>query len=362
MELSWETVEAKGLAALADVHYFSASDDALMFCGGNTILELNVAELKPAYRLAAPLLEFTFADAKSGAVTTLPSPPEKLSAQKNGLTFSGTLPFDEFGERPAYERRLLPTETEWIPTKADEKVSYPSLSPRDYTLEVRATHLGHKGAATALGFRVLPPWYASPGAFAAYAALGLLSGYSLFRLRTHQIRQRNLVLEKLVQQRTSELAQASAAKTEFLASMSHEIRNPMNGVIGLVNILREETPTPRQAHTLKLLHGCAEQLRSTVDDILDFSKIEAGHVVLERTTFDLLDTLEASAATVDPSRRKIQFVDRPPAGLSLRGDAGKLRQIFANYLSNALKYGIPPEARVSIILVPADDNVRLRSA
>jgi signal transduction histidine kinase/CheY-like chemotaxis protein len=357
--VSWETVEAKGLAALPDVHYFSASDDALMFCGGNTILELYAAELKPAYRLAAPLLEFTLADAKSGAITTLPSPPEKLSSEKNSLTFSGTLPYDEFGEKPAYERRLLPTETVWIPTKAGEKVSYPSLSPRHYTLEVRATHLGHQGTTTALAFTVLPPWFASPEAFAGYVALALVSGYSLFRLRTRQIRLRNLQLETIVQERTSELAKASAAKTEFLASMSHEIRNPMNGVIGLVNILREETPTPRQAHTLKLLHGCAEQLRSTVDDILDFSKIEAGHVVLERSTFDLLDTLEASAATVDPTRRKITFVDRPPAGLSLRGDAGKLRQIFANYLSNALKYGIPPEARVSTILVPTDDSVRL---
>ena len=356
--IAWETVVAKGLAALPEVRYFSASDSAVMFCGGSNVLELNVAELKPSYQLEAPRLEFLRTDPASGSTALVP-PPASLSATENRLTFTGSSPFDEFGEKPSYQRRLLPTETIWIPTKAGEKISYPSLAPRDYTLEIRATHLGKTGATSSFRFTVLPPWYGSPGAFAGYAALVALSGFSIFRLRTRQIRRRNLELEKIVQQRTRELAQASAAKTEFLASMSHEIRNPMNGVIGLVNILREETPTPRQAHTLKLLHGCAEQLRSTVDDILDFSKIEAGHVVLDRTTFDLLETLEAAAATVDPTRRKIQFVDRPAAGLSLRGDAGKLRQIFANYLSNALKYGIPPEARVSTILVPAEESVRL---
>ena len=133
----------------------------------------------------------------------------------------------------------------------------------------------------------------------------------------------------------------------------------MNGVIGLVNILREQPVLPRQANHLRLLQNCAEQLRATVDDILDFSKIEARRVAIEKTTFDLLDTLEASAATVDPSGTAITFLDKPPAGVSLRGDAAKLRQIFANYLNNALKYGVPPGARVSTILTPVDDRIRL---
>ncbi len=357
--IEWQTVEAKGLSLLADPHSLNASGHTLLICGENQILSLNSDQLPRAYRLDAPRLSFTFADSATGINSTIDHPPAKLSAERNGITFTGTLAFDEFGERPGFERRLLPTETAWIPTQAGEKISYPSLSPRDYTLEVRATHLGHTGPATAQTFTVLPPWYASPIALAGYGALALLASYSIFRFRTLQIRRRNLELERLVEHRTHELAQASAAKTEFLASMSHEIRNPMNGVIGLVNILRDEPLGPRQAHTLKMLHGCAEQLRTTVDDILDFSKIEAGRIELERTTFDLLDTLEASAATIDPGGTKIRFTDKPPPHLSLLGDAGKFRQIFANYASNALKYGLPPEARVATILVPTDDGVRL---
>lgn len=358
-DVSWETVEAKGLAQLPGVQFLSASGGTLTICGGSTILELETAELKPAYRLAAPRLQFTFQDPQTGTDTTRTEPPVKLTADKNSLTFSGTLPYDEFGERPAFERRLLPTETSWVPTKAGENVAYLSLSPRAYTLEVRATHLGHTGSVERHTFAVLAPWYLSGVAFGGYAlGVGLFS-FFIYRLRTHQIRERNLELERIVAERTRELAEASAAKSEFVASMSHEIRNPMNGVIGLVNILREQPVLPRQANHLRLLQNCAEQLRATVDDILDFSKIEARRVAIEKTTFDLLDTLEASAATVDPSGTAITFLDKPPAGVSLRGDAAKLRQIFANYLNNALKYGVPPGARVSTILTPVDDRIRL---
>jgi signal transduction histidine kinase/DNA-binding response OmpR family regulator len=355
----WETVATKGLPLLPDVHYMSAHDTTLLVAGGPIILELNTTDLKPAYRLGPPRLQFTFQDPETGDVTTHDSAPSKLTAEKNSLTFTGSIPFDETGEKPRFERRLLPSETDWVPTKAGEKVVYPSLSSRDYTLEVRSTHLGRTGMVVSQAFTVLPPWYASPSAFVSYILGTGLFAFFTYRLRTHQIRRRNLELERIVKERTSELAEASAAKTEFLASMSHEIRNPMNGVIGLVNILREQPGLPRQANTLRLLHGCAEQLRSTVDDILDFSKIEARRVGLEESTFDLLDTLEAAAATVDPIGSSITFAQKPPAGISLRGDAAKLRQIFANYLNNALKYGVPPGAKVSTILTPADDRVRL---
>lgn len=357
--VAWETVEAKGLARVPGVQHLSAAGGTLTLCAGTNILELEVAELKPTYRLAPPRLEFSFQDPGTGVTTTAAAPPAEFGADANSVTFSGTAAFDEFGERPAFERRLLPTETAWIPTKAGESVAYPSLSPRAYTLEVRATHLGRTGAIARQEFVVLQPWYFSRLAFGGYAFGTALLSFFVYRLRTHQIRRRNLELERIVAERTRELAEASAAKSEFVASMSHEIRNPMNGVIGLVNLLREQPALPRQANYLRLLHNCAEQLRATVDDILDFSKIEARRVAVEATTFDLLDTLEAAAATVDPAGTSIVFIEKPPAGVSLRGDAAKLRQIFANYLNNALKYGVPPGARVSTILTPMESAIRL---
>jgi signal transduction histidine kinase/CheY-like chemotaxis protein len=358
--VAWETVEAKGLAQLPGVQHLSASEGTLTICGGNMILELHIAELKPAYRVTPPNLQFTFREPQTGTVATRDTPPAELRADLNALAFRGTLPFDEFGERPRLERRLLPSETTWIATLAGENVAYPSLSPHDYTLEVRATHLGRTGPIQRHAFTVRQPWYFSRPAIGGYVAFGALLSFLTYRLRTHQMRQRNRELERIVAERTHELAEASAAKSEFVASMSHEIRNPMNGVIGLVNMLREQPGLPHQADHLRLLHRCAEQLRATVDDILDFSKIEARRVLIEASDFDLQETLEAATSSVDPSGGSIIFPDQPPAGIRLRGDAAKLRQILANYLNNALKYGVPPAARVDTILTPAGpDHVRL---
>jgi signal transduction histidine kinase/CheY-like chemotaxis protein len=358
--MAWEPVPAKGLAQLSEVNAMTGDGHVLTLCTDSTILDLNTDQISPSFRLTPPQLAFTYRDARTGADTTLPSPPAELGADENSLAFSGALAFDEFGERPRFERRLLPTETAWVPTKIGETVSYPSLSPRTYTLEVRATHLGHAGAVATHTFTVLPPWYATRSATLAYLAVAALGFYGLYRLRTHNLRRRTAELERIVEERTHALKEASEAKTEFLASMSHEIRNPMNGVIGLVDILREQpAATPRQAETLRLLQHCADQLRSTVDDILDFSRIEAGRVALERATFDLRDTLEAAAVTIDQGGTKITFLDKPAAGIALVGDVGKLRQIFANYLSNALKYGVPPGARVSTLLTNTDGGVRL---
>ncbi len=357
--LRWETTEAKGLNQLSDLRSFSAENQTLTLCSGTHLLELNAQLLTPSDRLSPPRMTFSYRGSRISNDTSNSSLLAALPADQNSLTFTATLPYDEFGEQPAYERRLLPTETAWVPTKASEKVSYPSLSSRSYTLEVRATHLGHTGATATYGFVVLPPWYLTWTAFSAYGALVGVLGFSAYRLRTRQIRARNAELERIVGERTRELAEASAAKTEFVASMSHEIRNPMNGVIGLVNILREQPALPKQAEHLRKLYHCAEQLRATVDDILDFSRIEARRVEVDESLFDLLDTLEAAAATVDPTGTSIKFQAKPPPGTSLRGDAGKLRQIFANYLTNALKYGVPPGARISIILSPSPDE-RLR--
>ncbi|MBI5767571.1 MAG: response regulator [Verrucomicrobia bacterium] len=355
----WETVEARALANLHDVRAMTGAGNLLTFCADSSVIELNTRLLRDGHRLAPPQLAFTFFDLGKGAGTTRASPPTELAADANSLAFSGTIPFDEFGEPPRFERRLLPTEAAWVPTKPGEVVSYPSLSPRTYTLEVRTTHLGRTGTAQAHRFTVLPPWYATRSAVAGYLALAAAGFYGLYRLRTHNLRRRTAELERIVEERNHALKEASEAKTEFLASMSHEIRNPMNGVIGLVDILREQPASPRQEQTLRLLQHCADQLRSTVDDILDFSRIEAGRVALERAAFDLGDTLEAAAVTIDPAGTRIAFLDRPPPGLTLVGDVGKLRQILANYLSNALKYGVPPGARVSTLLTPADGGVRL---
>jgi signal transduction histidine kinase/CheY-like chemotaxis protein len=218
-------------------------------------------------------------------------------------------------------------------------------------LQVRVRHLGEEGPVTAFHVTRLLPWYFSYAGISLFAFAGSLFFYGAVKLRTRQISERNRELELKIVERTQELAKANAAKSEFLAAMSHEIRNPMNGVIGIVKILQEAKLGSREKYYLTTLHRCAEQLRTTVDDVLDFSKIEAGTVTLHPDTFDLAECINATITAVDLTGDRLELTSWAGQRPAVTGDQGKFMQILTNYFSNALKYGVPPSATVDVYVL-----------
>ena len=137
--------------------------------------------------------------------------------------------------------------------------------------------------------------------------------------------------------------QASAAKSAFLATMSHEIRTPLNGVMGLARLLQEPTLSPaRRVEYLRHLIDAAEGLTGIVSDVLDLSKIEAGELKIDQIVFDLRDVVASTFHTFSPLGREHGLVmhctvDRH-VPQRVRGDPVRVRQIIANFLSNAVKF------------------------
>jgi two-component system sensor histidine kinase/response regulator len=103
--------------------------------------------------------------------------------------------------------------------------------------------------------------------------------------------ERKLMEAKLSEARDGALA-ASRAKSSFLATMSHEIRSPMNGVIGMTTLLLDSDLTPRQREYAEAVERSGESLLTIINEILDFSKIEAGKLDLEILDLDMRDLLE----------------------------------------------------------------------
>ena len=143
--------------------------------------------------------------------------------------------------------------------------------------------------------------------------------------------------------RSAEEAQAAnTAKSGFLATVSHEIRTPMNGVLGMAQAMAVDELTPRQRARLEVIQRSGETLLAILNDVLDLSKIEAGKLELEETEFDIgeVATSAYNAFTEIAARRGLAFdltIEADARG-RWRGDATRVRQIFYNLISNAVKF------------------------
>ncbi len=135
---------------------------------------------------------------------------------------------------------------------------------------------------------------------------------------------------------------ANEAKSRFLATMSHEMRTPLNGVLGMIGLLLGSSLTDRQRQQALLIRSSGQTLLAVLNDILDLTKIEAGRMGLELQPFDLADTVQdvVSLLAVRAEARglDLQLTLAPGLPARLVGDASRMRQVLFNLVGNALKF------------------------
>lgn len=135
---------------------------------------------------------------------------------------------------------------------------------------------------------------------------------------------------------------ADRAKSEFLAVVSHEIRTPINGVIGFTKLLRETPLTSEQRSFVDMIGSSGLTLEALISDILDMSKIEAGKIDIEHAPYALRRTVEEVITFFTPKARAAGLaleakIDADVPAL-VNGDANRLRQILVNLVGNAIKF------------------------
>jgi PAS domain S-box-containing protein len=136
---------------------------------------------------------------------------------------------------------------------------------------------------------------------------------------------------------------ANKAKSEFLANMSHEIRTPISGIIGMADLMLEESGNGNgRSKYVRMVSDQARTLLCLINDILDLSKIEAGKFRLRPKDFDLYETLESTIepyrVIADQKHLTLTLDISPDTPRFLRGDPDRLGQVIRNLISNALKF------------------------
>ena len=159
--------------------------------------------------------------------------------------------------------------------------------------------------------------------------------------------------------------QASQAKSEFLAHVSHEVRTPVSSIIGLISMLLDTSLTQEQSQLGLEVKENGNSLLNIINDILDFSKMSAGKLVFRDSDFELQKTVKSALEMVRGEARKKGLktsVSIEPAILPcLRGDPNRLAQVLINLLTNAVKFTERGEVSVSITeLEHTADSVELR--
>jgi signal transduction histidine kinase/ActR/RegA family two-component response regulator len=185
----------------------------------------------------------------------------------------------------------------------------------------------------------------------------LLCTSTLISLMSEEISERKAALQRMEQARESAIA-ASSAKSEFLAVTSHEVRTPLNAILGFANILSDTKLDAMQRRYLDTMNHAGAALMELLNSILDYTTIESGKFKLECAPWtpamlihEVIETMSAQAALRGLS---LHFDNLLPSNLTLNGDATRIRQILMNLMGNALKFTHSGSVKVVALWKPTN--------
>ncbi len=314
-----------------------------------------------------------------------------LSYKSSVITFGFAALDFAAHENKVYAYKLIGFDKDWNVIASQNSATYTNLDPGEYSLYVKCKSRSGEWSPEIHTIKLIitPPfwltwWFKIFSFFSFFVIL-----YAIYKIRTKSMNIKRLTLEKMVNERTAQIAHqaeelkelntelkkqseelreqkmlenrarqeaeaANNAKSTFLATMSHEIRTPMNGVIGMASLLSETNLTPEQRDYSDTILTCGENLISVIDDILDFSKIESGNMELEEAQFDLLRCVEEvmdlfTQKTTSKGLELIYYIGKDVPDL-ITGDQLRLKQVLINLINNAIKFTVKGEVYLNVSL------------
>ena len=148
---------------------------------------------------------------------------------------------------------------------------------------------------------------------------------------------------KELQERTKQADEANKAKTLFLSNISHELRTPINGILGFSKILSSTKLDNEQRDFVETISKSSKELLSVVNNIVDVSQTQSGQLEVENNYFNIFEVFESFAHlyAIEASRKEIEFllwIDPALSSVLIESDAQKIKQVLMNLISNAIKF------------------------
>lgn len=253
-----------------------------------------------------------------------------------------------------YQWRLAKFDSHWVDTGNRGEREFSQLPAGRYHLHVRAANASGVWSQplAPIVIDVAPPPWATRWALAGYAIALIAVFYWFVRAYRTRVERRHAFV----------LAQrANVAKTEFLATMGHEIRTPMTGVLGMAELLLRTRLDAAQRDYAQAIQNSGRVLLRLVNDSLDLARIEAGKLKLERAPFDLHRLLDeiALVAKSQAEVKGLQWESRIARDSPrwVIGDCVRVHQVVLNLANNAIKF--TQDGSVALELSRADNHVRI---
>ncbi len=277
-----------------------------------------------------------------------------LNHQQNVFSFSfTTLDYLE-PEKNQYAYQMIGFNTDWIYTDANNRqATYTNLDAGDYIFKVIASDRnGHwNRLGRTMPVKILPAPWETWWAYLLYV-LTIISVISIIIYQKY--------CYSIAQEKRRVAEKSNEAKSNFLAVMSHEIRNPINGVVGSVGLLSECDLNEEQSIYANTIKTSGESLLYIVNDILDLSKIEAGDLTLENHCFNLRHCLENAldifSREIDEKKIELIFIAENKVPLEVVSDSTRLRQIIVNLVGNAIKFTENGFVMLRLSLIQSDEE------
>lgn len=289
-------------------------------------------------------------------------PPENLtfSFDFNTVAFSFGATSYDLHEENEFQYILEGFDDGWSTWAKDTEKSYTRISEGNYLFKVRGRNIyGDVSPETTFAFVVSPPWYRHPFAYITYAILLVGVMYSVVKIRSRQLEKEKLALEKIIQERTTEIStkniqleqQAEELKTQteqlkemdqiksnFFTNISHEFRTPLSLI--LAPLEKELTESPKRPES-EMMYRNARRLQNLINQLLDLSKLESGQMKVFLCKNDLTSFIRILLTSFESlaQGKNITFkTSIPDKSTDVYFDADKLETVLYNLLSNAFKF------------------------